>query len=283
VLETKATTLLLPPSLDDFAVEVLPVEQHNVIIIGESRSGKSTFKKLLQNPQHCTSMEVFRGTERPSCETILFKLNNNRHLTVNIVDTPGFGEATAGSQQRTDASISSMISEFAKQEVAKVSLVLLAIKGAGGLNAANVEGMRKVVILLGKETATKACFLVTHFEGRTEEDEKVFMSAFVENESCKWMASVCRGGFLFTGALNDTQYKDVKVRDAFAIQQRKRVMKFFDLLGTPVSLMADHVKKARGMFAIQESVTTSCTSLRMLVTELKSTYQKAIEKRQKNQ
>jgi len=136
---------------------------------------------------------------------------------------------------------------------------------------------------LEKKALAKTCFLVTHFESRSEDEEKLFMSTFVKNPECAFLAKVCQGGFLFTGALNATQFKDVKLRDSFAIQQRKRSQKFFDVLltGDPVHLMSEDIKEAQSMFSLQESITTRCVNLNSLVPELKSTYAEALALRQK--
>jgi len=111
----------------------------------------------------------------------------------------------------------------------------------------------------------------------------LFMSKFVTNKECAFLARVCQGGFLFTGALNATQFKDVKARDSFALQQRKRTQRFFDLLltGEPVHIMSDDVKDAQSMFSLQESITTRCLQLTQLVPELNTAYADALALRQK--
>ena len=264
---------------EDEVIEMLEVEQFTCLLIGESRTGKSTFMRLLRNMNYKTNLEVWRGTVDPVAETMLAKVNG-KYMSIEILDTPGFGEV-ATTAARCDNKLRSMITEFVKRDVCKLSMVCIAIKGDGGLTAAQISHITSSIQFLGEEAAARACFLVTHFENRTEEDEKAFIEAFTSNPNMEFLNMAVQGGFLFTGAINETQHKNVAVRDAFLLQQRRRTREFFDLLtqGSPIELRSPEMAQARSMFAVQESVLTSCTSLQQLVPEVKSTWARAMDTR----
>jgi len=174
-----------------------------------------------------------------------------------------------------------MITEFVKQDVTKLSMVCIAIKGDGGLAQAQISQITASITFLGEEASARSCFLVTHVENRTEEDEKKFIEAFTSNPNMEFLNMAVQGGFLFTGAINETQHKNVAIRDAFIVQQRRRNLQFFELLmgGEPIELRSEAMQQAKSMFAVQESVLTSCTSLQRLVPEVKATWAHAMDTR----
>lgn len=270
-----------PPAYQDESIEMLEVTQHTCLLIGESRTGKSTFSKLIADINYRTNLEVWRGTIDPTTQTMLAKVNN-KYISIEILDTPGFGEATT-STARGDHKLRSIITEFVKRDVCKLSMVCIAIKGDGGLTAAQIAHITASIQFLGEEAAARSCFLVTHFENRTEEDEQAFIEAFTSNPNMEFLNMAVQGGFLFTGAINETQHKNVAVRDAFILQQRRRNRQFFHMLtqGPPIELRSEEMAQAKSMFAVQESVLTSCTSLQQLVPEVKATWTHAMDTRVK--
>jgi GTP-binding protein EngB required for normal cell division len=258
------------------------VQPHNVLLLGETRSGKTTFRKILKNVNYLPKLEVWRGTVVPLTRTSLFEIGG-KHIMLNIIDTPGFGEAADGSFARTDDNLKALISDFVKRDITKLSLVLVTINSAGGIGQAQVEQMTNCLILLGREVAPRTCFLVTHFENRGEEDEENWIATFKKNKNMGFLLRACRGGFLFTGALTPAQFDEVSLRDAFIRQQRRRNMVLFQKIveGEPVSLMSPQMADARSIFAVQESVTTSCVGLRTILPKVKEKWNKALDFRLK--
>lgn len=264
---------------EDSILDNFPVEHHNILLIGESRTGKSTFLKILENINFTTKLEIYRGTVIPHTKTILFKIDG-RYIFLNIIDTPGFGEISADGS-RSDHNLRGLIADFVKRDITKVSAILLAVNGSGGLTAGQVKNMTKCIKFLGKHTSRKTSFLVTHFENRTEDDEQKWIHEFTTNPTMRFLNKACGNGILFTGAINETEHKRVATRDSYILQQKRRLLKIFDKLlgGEPVSLMSNHMKIARSMFANQESVLTSCMNLRALIPEVQKTWDHAFKTR----
>jgi len=263
-------------------VNVHEVVPHNVLVLGEARSGKTTFRKILKNVNYIPQMEVWRGTITPTTQSTLYEIRG-QHIMLNIIDTPGFGEAADDNSSRTDDNLKALISDFVKRDITKLSLVLVTINSAGGIGQAQVDQITNCIVLLGREVAAKTCFLVTHFENRGEEDEQNWISTFKRNQNMRFLLRACRGGFLFTGALTQAQFDEINIRDAFIRQQRRRNVALFQkiLEGEPVSLMSPKMAAARSIFAVIESVSTSCICLQTMLPKVKGRWNKALEFRLK--
>jgi len=161
--------------------------------------------------------------------------------------------------------------------------VLITINGSGGLTQAQINNITNCLKFLGKQVSPKTHLLVTHFENRTHEDEEKWIKEFKGNEKMRFLTKACQGGFLFTGALSEEQFLNVKIRDGYIIRQRRRNMEMFKKLitGGEVSLLSPEMKEARSIFAVQESVTTSCMNLRGIVPEVENTWKHAFDMRLK--
>ena len=260
-------------------IEVFDVKQYNVLILGESRAGKTTFRKVLRNINHKTKIKVCRGTVNPTTKYTLFSIDG-KFIAVNMLDTPGFAEASDGIS-RSDSAIRSTITEYVKQNIVKLDLILIAINGASGLTGSQIKNITSVLKFLGRQVASRTCMLVTHFENQNIEDEKKWVNDFTTNSNMKFLTRACEAGFLFTGALNKNQFDNITVRDSYILQQKRRNLEFFKTLtsGETVSLMSQQMKDAKSMFAMQESVLTACISIKNLIPEVEATWQHAIDRR----
>jgi hypothetical protein len=227
-------------------------------------------------------MEVWRGTVAPLTRSTLFEIRG-QHIMLNIIDTPGFGEAADGANARTDDNLKAMISDFVKRDITKLSLVLVTINSAGGIGQAQVDQITNCLRLLGREVAPRTCFLVTHFENRGEDDERNWIATFKQNQNMGFLLRACQGGFLFSGALTPAQFGEVNLRDTFIRQQRRRNMVLFQKIlgGEPVSLMSPQMTDARSFFAVQESVTTSCVGLQTILPKVSEKWNTALKYRLK--
>lgn len=264
------------PNID---ITVHDLEIHNILLLGEARSGKSTYIKILKNLNYKTKMEVWRGTEVPEESNFLVNING-KYIATRILDTPGFGEASK-TNSRADNFLKNMIAQFVKKNITGLSLVLIAINGSGGLTQAQVNNITNCLKFLGKQVSPKTYLLVTHFENRSQEDEIKWVREFTDNKRMRFLLKACEGGFLFTGALSEEQFKNVKIRDEFISRQRRRNVEMLNKLitGGEVSLLSKKMKQARSLFAVQESVTTSCMNIKVLIPEVHETWKHAFSNR----
>jgi len=122
---------------DPFPLEA--TETRNVLIVGRTRSGKSTAIGVLKDPCHePKEMSIFSDTVDPKFQS--FSLDNKdptsdntteskkTKYTLNIIDTPGLKEVKKmGEDARSDAIILNTISYCLKNEITKINILLIFI------------------------------------------------------------------------------------------------------------------------------------------------------------
>jgi GTPase SAR1 family protein len=232
-----------------------PVKNYNVLLIGDSRSGKTTFREYLVDPHHITKNQIFRGTVTPTTTVRLFE-DQGQYSTVTIIDCPGFNEVSEdNNSSRSDVKLQSLISSFVKKDITTVNLVMLTVNSTG-ITSKQLESLTKAVKFLGKAIMHNICMLVTHFETKTLEDETKWINDFKSAESASFLCRAVQAGFLFTGALNEKMHSNIKVRDSFLKCQGRRRHRFFDkLLSTPaVSLRNESIKSYISQLNMQEAI-----------------------------
>jgi GTPase SAR1 family protein len=70
-------------------VRVRQVQTHNVLLLGQSRMGKTTLLRSLTDASFVTKPSVWRGTSAPETHVKLFELEDGTFLNCNFIDTPG--------------------------------------------------------------------------------------------------------------------------------------------------------------------------------------------------
>jgi small GTP-binding protein len=251
---------------EDTQYDVTDCKPYNILMIGDSRSGKSTFINLLKNINHVSKKVLFSETSVCKTHNVWIKYKNN-NMSINIIDTPGVNEV--GDTSRTNETINHMITSFVKQDVTKIHLVLITINI---LDSDKVKSITEIIKLLGAKLSKNMVLLVTHSEGRDSEEEQKWIEQFNKTKAFSFIKTACKAGFLFTGAIDEVVYKDVKMRDKFIILQKNRIAKFLNLLLSvePEVLGNEVHKKAESKFQVRESVVNNHSSLKQLIPEVKS-------------
>jgi len=251
--------------------EVFNCDNYYVLIIGDSRSGKSTFVSLIDNINYVTENEIFRGTIIPATKNLFIKYNGKNYC-VNIIDTPGFQEVSTDNN-RSDDNLQDLITNFVKRDITKIHLVLIAVNASSGLNRYQIDSIKTTIKFLGKDLIKNTCVLVTHFDLKDESEENRWVEKFTSNRNVEFITRTSRKGFLFTGALDESMRRDVKIRDKFILLQQRRIKKFFNLLfeSEPEPLSKTTIDKTKSLFMVSESVLRNYNRLKRLLPMLKET------------
>lgn len=120
----------------------------NVIIVGRTRSGKSTFVEVMkdvafQPPQ----MSIFSQTRDPAFRSFSIGIDQNdgsipRKFTINVVDTPGLFEVKEiGDEAQTNEAILNTIKECLKNEITKVHCVFIFLSVNSGISTEDVSAI----------------------------------------------------------------------------------------------------------------------------------------------
>jgi predicted GTPase len=241
-------------------------EQYNVLMIGDSRSGKSTFINLLKDINYVTEYVLLAETPIPKTHNLLVEFRDKK-MNINLIDTPGLNEM--GDTSRSNETINHMISSFVKGDVTKLHLILIAINV---MDSNKIKSLEEIIRLLGSHLTKNMVLLVTHFEGKNYQEEDNWKKQFNEQKAFQFIKTACKGGVIFTGAISKTNYADAKHRDSFIISQKVRIIKFLNLLSStePGQLSKQIHSKAQSKFHVQESFLSNYQSFKMLCPEVKS-------------
>jgi len=252
-------------------------DQFNVLMIGDSRSGKSTFINLLKDINYVTEYVLLAETPEPRTHNLLVEFKG-RKMNISIIDTPGLNEI--GDTSRSNETINHMISSFVKKDVTKLHLILIAINS---MDNNKIKSLEEIIRLLGNHLSNNMVLLVTHFEGKNYQEEEGWKKQFNEQKAFQFVKKACKGGVLFTGAISKTNFSDARSRDNFIVSQKVRIIKFLNLLSSvePGQLSNQIHSKTQSKFQVQESFLNNYNSFKMLCPEIKSMSDQIINVRTK--
>jgi len=209
-------------------IDVFDIEQYNVLFLGESGAGKTTFRKVLRNIDCLKKTKNMHGTLKSTFKNTLFSINK-QFVSVNILDTPGFMSASFDSERINDI-MRSVVTECVSRDTMRIDLILIVINGSRLMTVNQLANISLVMNLLGQKSAARTCLLVTHFESRDIDDEKKWIADFTSNPNMRNIMAKCHGGILFTGALEKNQFDNQSLCDSYIIKQCRWNDAFFDKL-----------------------------------------------------
>jgi len=106
---------------------VINSEIRNVLLVGRTKSGKTTLRYNLRNPYIVGMIQtLFSTTIKANCETYSVKIQN-KHYTYNIIDTPGLYERTIDNNNRTDEELMNIIFECVSSNMVNLHCVYFVI------------------------------------------------------------------------------------------------------------------------------------------------------------
>jgi len=129
--------------INQFCLE--STETRNVLIVGRTRSGKSTAVGVLKDPCYePKSMSIFSDTVDPKFQS--FALDDrikSTKFTVNTIDTPGLKEVKEmGKEERSDAVILNTINFCLKSEITKINCLLIFISFELGVTRDDLDSFQ---------------------------------------------------------------------------------------------------------------------------------------------
>jgi GTP-binding protein EngB required for normal cell division len=185
--------------------EVSQVALKNIILVGRTRTGKSTIKSLLVNPTTIPEdLKLFSGTKSPILES--FRVTG-KNVTLNIIDTPGFVErGTDKLEARDNDKVLKIIDEYINHELTKCHVICFCLAITCGINEQDVQIIRLLLHVFGDSISSNSCLIITHCESKNEEDRARLKSELSEDIHFKELVSFFKLGIFFSGALNRDDY-----------------------------------------------------------------------------
>ncbi|UJR11059.1 hypothetical protein I4U23_015243 [Adineta vaga] len=143
------------------------VQHVNILIIGRTRTGKSTIKTLLVDPTNIPDeLTLKSGTKDPHFQS--FHLNE-KNTVLNIIDTPGLFERSSNEIDiRDNETIMNTIKMCANMEITKFHAICFCVSLTNGINEQDITSTEKLIEYMGPEISKNSCLIITHCESKTE-------------------------------------------------------------------------------------------------------------------
>ncbi len=160
-------------SRNNFPIEHTSVR--NVLIVGKTRSGKSTAIGVLKNPCfNPNMMSIFSDTFDPKFSSFAIEdKRNGKKFTVNVVDTPGLMEVKplGKGTPRNDQVILDTIKFCLINEITKINLLLIFVSFELGVNSQDTECFKQYFENFYHENIVVG-ICITRMENKTEDFKK---------------------------------------------------------------------------------------------------------------
>jgi hypothetical protein len=177
----------------------------NIMLIGRTRTGKSTIRALLVDPTKVPEELTLKSdTKDPLFES--FHASDNK-MVLNIIDTPGlFERGTNEIDIRDNDTILRTISFCVNMEITKFHVICYCIAITNGINAEDIKSLELLTRHFGSNLARNSCLIITHCESKTEDQLELYKRELLQDQYFKNIASYFTLGISFSGSLNRDDY-----------------------------------------------------------------------------
>jgi len=210
---------------------------YNVVLVGDSRVGKSTFIEQLQQYIPEVSNSPYRGTILPEIKTLYLydedKIMASPNIVVNMLDTPGLDEKPIDGVERPNEQLRDLISGHIKENFSSIDLILITIqrKGITDILLKSIYDMKEY---FGNKYLCNICLLITHCDNFNEIQEKEYISALISNEEMGDFCNAIKNRVIFTGK-GTNEIKLIHTLD-FLNEQTRRKKKFLKYLSESIKI-----------------------------------------------
>lgn len=248
--------------------------EENVLIIGYTGAGKTTFLYTLGDVHYRSEAKISSQTTQADCTRRLFTVNG-KHVFLTFIDTPGFGDSSG----KSNLELENLILRFVKNEVTKLSMILVALPMGRRIDDGHTKDILECLNFLGPELREITAILATHAEGKSPESKKDWYKQISEAEHTSRMVQFCRGGLFFTGMnssddpIQAAQFERIQTKQISRIIQRAH-------FNTPVKLTGKKYQAEASKFMVFETAAKDSLTLLRLLPELRKICVEAIQMRQ---
>ncbi|CAF4853478.1 unnamed protein product [Rotaria socialis] len=171
----------------DGKFHVTRAEPRNIMLIGRTRTGKSTIKSLLVDPTVVpTDLTLKSDSRDPLFET--FHVSDNR-IVLNIIDTPGLFEHGDDEMSiRDNDAILNTIEVCVNREITKFHVVCFCAAVTAGLNREDIDSLKLLVKFLGDEISKNSCLIITRCESKDDQQREKMRKELSEDTYFKEIA-----------------------------------------------------------------------------------------------
>lgn len=220
---------------NDYSASTKALTGQNVMIIGRSRSGKSTLMDVLANHLLSKKSSIFSESKGSSFKTITIPdlLIDGKPAQINVHDTPGLFEVRkVGEESRTNKDILSLIYQdsnnfFGQKSLENIDHVILTFSPEAGINQGDLNSMLiglPFLYRMGLPSTTKILMVMTRTENYSVSYLNSILNQLDQHSVTSKIISEYGVEILFSGA------KDIYAYPTSQAHQENRVILYRERL-----------------------------------------------------
>nr|ACD54613.1 AIG1-like protein [Adineta vaga] len=246
------------------------VQHVNILIIGRTRTGKSTIKTLLVDPTNIPDeLTLKSGTKDPHFQS--FHLNEKNNV-LNIIDTPGLFERSSNEIDiRDNETIMNTIKMCANMEITKFHAICFCVSLTNGINEQDITSTEKLIEYMGPEISKNSCLIITHCESKTEAQREKLKEELIHDAHFRNIARFFKLGIYFSGSINRDDFltaSDNIVEQFFTISEyRQKLINLFLSVKDPLPIADMRISLARSNAAAKKKIETELQKIQVYVEE----------------
>jgi len=200
------------------------------LLIGRTRTGKSTFQKVLVDPTTIPApMNLMPGGRYPRFES--FYIAENK-MMLNIIDCPGLFERGRNENDiRKNKAIMRTMEECICREITKLHVICFCMSLNDGLHQEDIESVQLLVKFLGEEVSNYSCLIITRSESMGKKQQQNLLTELRNDVHFRQIEDYFQKGIFFSGAINrdhfDNGYEIVKDQFEAVNEFRNKLLDLF--------------------------------------------------------
>ena len=161
-------------------------EERNIILMGRSRTGKSTVAKVMGDVFHFSEEKtLFSETKNVEFRKVTTATNDGRHYYFNIIDIPGFFDISADVKNNlSNNQVKQFINKCISENVCNIHIFAYVFSLHGGINEQDIEAMIYTRNNF-KDLSPNMALVITNCERLTDQQRKDLQENFFQNETVK--------------------------------------------------------------------------------------------------